>query len=308
MEIVQKTEEWNRLKTEMGASVAAAVAAALSSEEGGERNADRAAILGAQGEKERLRALSTLTMHCRPDYVAGISGVYNMGAAGASNGSAASPPVASLSQDIDPSMASYCYSVEIQRKVGPPRTTAGARVQHSALSRTRLWRKPQHTRPKPTLQKNVFNQFLGFRARETDTSMAMREPVHYCLVIHSPIKLENLLPSHRPLRNYPHYGGRARRISEALRRAWSRERYGEPRARKKPTANVLWSGYIESGAVRAIHSISLELPLSLRITLPYCSSVDPHVTIHVPLRGGEGETFMGSMQRAVDGYLGHGSA
>jgi hypothetical protein len=65
----------------------------------------------------------------------------------------------------------------------------------------------------------------------------------------------------------------------------------------------LWSGGIDSSFVKAIHTVSLEEPLLLRVNLPYCKCVDG-IIIHQPKNvRAEKNVFTNAIQKTLEGIL-----
>lgn len=68
---------------------------------------------------------------------------------------------------------------------------------------------------------------------------------------------------------------------------------------------VLWSSCISAGAVKAIHTVTLEDPLILVINLRYCRASEG-VVIHRPKPSASQRGFVSRLQKAIEGLLEEG--
>jgi hypothetical protein len=69
---------------------------------------------------------------------------------------------------------------------------------------------------------------------------------------------------------------------------------------------VLWSSYIEPGKMIPIHTVNLDVPLDLMITMTYCRSSEG-VLIHKPQNAAQRSNgFAKQLKRTVEGFLEEG--
>ncbi len=69
---------------------------------------------------------------------------------------------------------------------------------------------------------------------------------------------------------------------------------------------ILWSSYIEPGKMIPVHTVNLDEPLDLMITLRYCRSSEG-VLIHVPLsHANRVKGFAKQLKRTLEGFLEEG--
>jgi hypothetical protein len=101
-------------------------------------------------------------------------------------------------------------------------------------------------------------------------------PIHYSIIIHPPIILENMLPL-----------GAVFEIVHATQQK-----------------RVLWSAWVDPGKAMPIHTVTLDEPLLLLINLKYCRTPDG-VIIHQPSKK-SGGTLAGKLQRTLEGFLEEG--
>ncbi len=145
----------------------------------------------------------------------------------------------------------FCYNVEIQRHGG------------SLENDSKIKKGPEAYLPNLGMYKEKFRG-----KSSTDFS-----PVHYTIVVHPPIILENLLPS----------GG----IFELMH------------ATQKV---ILWSAYIEAGEAKPIHTVTLDAPLMLLLNLRYCKTLDGTL-VHKPRNNDTSSGIAGKIQKTIEGLL-----
>eukprot|EP01035_Chromulina_nebulosa_P017521 gene17521-23082_t len=143
----------------------------------------------------------------------------------------------------------FCYAVEIQR-VG---TLIEGKKDINRVQR---------------LQARFFQQ--------KEQSERKHDPIHYVIVIHPPIILENLLPM----------GG----IFEIVHASQQKR--------------VLWSSWIDPGKAVPIHTVTLDEPLLLLINIRYARTAEG-VIIHEPAKR-VGISLVGKIQRTIEGILDEG--
>lgn len=69
---------------------------------------------------------------------------------------------------------------------------------------------------------------------------------------------------------------------------------------------ILWSSYIEPGKMIPIHTVNLDEPLDLMITMRYCRSSEG-VLVHEPLsRANRTKGFAKQLKRTLEGFLEEG--
>lgn len=151
----------------------------------------------------------------------------------------------------------YCYNIEVQR-VG-----------------TLLDDKRDPNRAVQHLQAAITGRFFQNREIFGDRR---HDPIHYNIVIHPPIILENLLPT----------GG----VFEIVHATQQKR--------------IMWSSWIGPGEVMPIHTVTLEEPLLLLVHLKYCRSPDG-VLIHRPVDKSDGSGGIAdTIQRTLEGLLDEG--
>eukprot|EP00981_Chlorochromonas_danica_P005995 scaffold1244_cov162-Ochromonas_danica.AAC.31 len=114
------------------------------------------------------------------------------------------------------------------------------------------------------------------KVRQVLPAEILSNPESFTIAIHPPILIENLLPT----------AG----VFELLH------------AENK---QVLWSSCISAGAVKAIHTVTLEDPLILVINLRYCRASEG-VVIHRPKPSASQRGLVSRLQKAIEGLLEEG--
>ena len=82
---------------------------------------------------------------------------------------------------------SYCYNVEVQRKRGK------WSVEDEAMIGEDQTQDQSGGQGQTTMFGQIRDGIFG-GGRDADTTITTWDPLHYCIVLHSPIRVENLLP------------------------------------------------------------------------------------------------------------------
>lgn len=149
----------------------------------------------------------------------------------------------------------FCYNIEVQRE--------GMNIENSKEGKFKISKLPA-----------AFARGL-FASKDRATYKNTESPLHYTIVIHPPIVLENLLPT-----------GGTFEIMHATRE------------------KVLWSSHIDALESKPIHTVTLDEPLRLLINLRYCRTSPQGILIHKPRHKGTDEaTIAGKMIKTFEGLI-----
>ena len=163
---------------------------------------------------------------------------------------------AALPAGYSPKLPLYCYKLELQAH-GEDQATDQRRANDGRVNVLQA--------AQDVLTGRLFNPQKD-KARSD-------LPLHYTLVIHSPIVIENLLPS-----------GAYYEIVNAT------------------TAGILWSSYVGPLGTKLIHTVPLNVPLLMNVYLRNCKS-DGGVIIHKVKHEKERGGGFGRIQQALEGLL-----